>query len=201
MPVPGTTMFIALLAHIGGPLMGMHPHTPPSSMDITIADDNATVVGGQPLRYLITVHNPTQEQTSITVRVSLSPVSQLHADGGAAVANAAAWRSVLEPGSSRSYSIAAIVDPHGTDPNLAATACVHLATDTRAQTCATDLNTIAAGTPRERGFAWLAAILLGLLAVAGTILLERKIRPPLLTPDNAAYPPGPAGQPGGAPPV
>jgi hypothetical protein len=49
----------------------------------------------------------------------------------------------------------------------------------------TDLNTITA--PRERGLAWLASIALGLLAVAGSIWLHRKVTPELLTPANASH--------------
>jgi hypothetical protein len=84
--------------------------------------------------------------------------------------------------------VAGVVDAHAPTPDLAATACLHLAADSPAITCATDLNTMAdAPTPRERSFAWLASIALGLLAVVGAIWLQRRITPELLTPANAPH--------------
>jgi hypothetical protein len=166
-----------------------HLHLTSPSVDVTIADDTTAVVNGQRLRYQITVHNPTETETPVTVRVTLSSVTNLHADQAAVVANAVAWKNTLAPGSTRTYSVAGVVDTDTTTPDLAATACVHLAADTPAVTCDTDLNTVGATTtsPRERSFAWIASIMLGLLAVAGSIWLHRRVTPELLTPANASH--------------
>jgi hypothetical protein len=188
-------MLVALIGHIGGPLMKVptpgadHLYAASPLMGITIADDVETVVSGQPLRYRITVHNPTETETLVTVRVTLSSVTNLHADQAAVVANAVAWKNTLAPGSTRTYSVAGVVDTDTTTPDLAATACVHLAADTPAVTCDTDINTVGATTtsPRERSFAWIASIMLGLLAVAGSIWLHRRVTPELLTPANASH--------------
>ena len=156
MPVPGAMMLVALIAHIGGPMMKVpalgaeHLHLTSPSMGITIADDTAAVVNGQALRYQITVHNSTETETPVTVRVTLSSVTHLHADQAAVVANAVAWKNTLAPGSTRTYSVAGVVDTHAATPDLAATACVHLTADTPAVTCATDLNTVGATTKLPR---------------------------------------------------
>src|SRR5688572_4905481 len=109
MPVPGAMMLVALIAHIGGPMMKVpapgpdHLHLTSPSMDVTIADDTTAVVNGQPLRYQITVHNPTDTETPVTVRVTISSVTNLRADQAAVIANAVAWKNTLAPGSTRTY--------------------------------------------------------------------------------------------------
>jgi hypothetical protein len=187
-------MLVTLIAHIGGPLMKVpapgadHLHPASPLMGITIADDASAVAGGQQLRYRITVHNPTETETPITVRVTLTSITNLQADQAAVVANAVAWKNTLAPGSTHTYTVAGVVDTRTTAPDLAATACVHLTADTPALTCATDLDTLAAPTtPRERSLAWLASIALGILAVLGAIWLERRVKPELLTPANASH--------------
>src|SRR5215218_1715362 len=162
MPVPGTMLLVTLIGQIGGPLMKVPDHflfTPPS-MGITIADDTSAVADGQQLHYRITVQNQTDNETAITVRVTLTSVTNLQADQAAVIANAVAWKNTLAPGTTRTYTVAGTASS-ASDP--AATACVHLAADTPALTCATDLDTLATPTtPRERSLAWLASIALGL---------------------------------------
>ncbi|WP_203913770.1 hypothetical protein [Rhizocola hellebori] len=165
-----------------------HLQTATPLMGITIADDASAVVDGQPLRYQITVHNPTDTDTPITVRVTLSSVTNLQADEATIVSNAVAWKNTLAPGSTRTYTLAGVAQTPTAAPDLAATACIYLTADTPALTCATDLDLIAApASDRTRTMAWLASIVLGLLSVIGAIWLDRKIRPELLTPDNAAH--------------
>jgi len=165
MPVPGATTLIALIAHIGGPLLGMPtPDTAllaaPPSMGITIAGDTATFANGHPVHYRVTVHNPTDTFSTIIARMTFSSAANPQATHDAR----------LRPASTVTYPVAG------------AATSLHL---TAALTYATNLNTIT--TSRERSLAWLASLALGLLAVAGSIWLHRKVTPDLLTPANASH--------------
>lgn len=206
MPVPTAQILVALLAHIGGPLMQAsspdpnndHHHLVPE-MRITVGDDLARVAVGQQLRYQVTVSNPGSTETPVTIKLTLSPdaVTSLQARDAAIVANAVAWKHLLKPGETRSYSLDGVVASRVDTPDLAVTACVHLTPEAPAVTCATDLNAIAEPARDTSGpYTWLAAGLLALLAVIGAIWLQKKIQPPMLTPANAD-----PGQPGGAPSV
>ncbi|HCT80217.1 MAG TPA: hypothetical protein DGG94_21080 [Micromonosporaceae bacterium] len=208
MPVPAAQILVAVLTHIGGPLMPLPAPEPAYSpaeptVKISIADDIGEVTVGQPVRYQVIVSNTTVTEAAITVKLTLSPamITELQSDNAAVVANAVAWKHMLPAGETRTYSVAGVVDSKVKAADLAATACVHLTAEAPALTCATDMNVVSPeSTPRT--YAWLAALFLGLLAVAGSVWLQKKITPELLTPSNAAAALGDdPGQPGGAPPV
>ncbi len=180
MPVPGTITLIALIAHIGGPLLRMPSpdaalYTTAPSMGITITDDTPAVATGQPSHYRVTVHT----LSTITFRVtfpSASSASSAYSASSVTDALSVAWNNTLPTGSTHTVS---------SRPHLDATACLHPTPDSPALTYATAPDTTT--TPRERSLAWLASLLLGLLAVAGSIWLHRKVTPDLLTPANAAH--------------
>lgn len=210
MPVPTAKMLVALIVYIAGPMMEV-PAEPeqeqtatPSAVAISIADDTGSVVGGQAVRYRVTISNATEVPTPVTIRLTLSSgtITELKAESAAVIANAVAWKNTLAAGTSRTYSVAGIIDAPAKAGKIAATACVHLSPEETALSCVTDLNLISAPASRERNVAWLLAILLGLLAAAGAIWLQKKITPEPLTPANAdATPIDNLGRPSGAPPV
>jgi hypothetical protein len=172
------------------------------AVNITIADDagSTAVVNGQLIRYQIKVMNSAETESAVTVRLSLpaGALSEISADQAAIVADAAAWRLTLGAGETRTYAISATVST--SKPDLSATACVHSSKAVLA--CATDLDRVDNQDP-VRGYAWIASILLGFLAVALSLWLQRAIQPEFLTPANAAITYGNRtenpGQPGGAP--
>lgn len=202
MPIPAAQVLVALIAHIGGPLMHLGViHDPASPVQVTIADHVAQVSAGQTVTYEVTVSNPSTSETPVMVKMTLSPAvfSALHAQDAAIIANAVAWKNQLHPGETRIYTVAGVLDSKVDVPDLAATACVHLDAESPALTCATDLDVVS-NPVDQRWLVWSLSIFLGLAAVAGSVWLHRRVNPPLLTPANAhlAYA---AQEPGGAPSV
>lgn len=197
---------VALLAYVGGPLMGIPVSEPIHTPDLTIsiADNQSTIGLGDQVRYEVTVTNETDAAAPVTIKLHLPPstVSGLQAENAAVLANAIAWKGLLAAGQSLTYSASGSVASDTPASDLSATACVYITPEESAVTCATDINAVATVPDDSRRFAWLAAILLGLLATAGSIWLQKKVTPELLTPDNAAAAfGGTPGRPGGAPSV
>lgn len=201
---PAAHTLITMLAYVGGPLMGISAPTDTSvpPVNITIADDagSTAVVNGQLIRYQIKVMNSAETESAVTVRLSLpaGALSEISADQAAIVADAAAWRLTLAAGETRTYAVSATVNT--SKPDLAATACVHSSSAVLA--CATNVDQVQ-NQEQMRSYAWIAAIILGFLAVALSLWLQHAIRPEFLTPANAAMTYGNGtdnpGQPGGAP--
>jgi hypothetical protein len=186
MPIPAAQVLVALIAHISGPLMLFHE--PASPMHVSIADHVAKVTRGQTVRYEVTVSNPSTSETPVMVKMTLSPavLHAIEADNAAVVANAVAWKNLLNPGETRIYTVAGVLDSKVDTSDLAATACVHANADSPALTCATDLDVVAPFPSNGRWIMWSAAVALGLFAAAASIWLQRRITPPLLTPLNAS---------------
>lgn len=213
MPVPAANIVLAVLAHIGGPLMAVpSPAEDPkpdkadshSRMTISIADNMHEVRGGQRVRYQIMVSNPTRTEAPVTIRLTLpsSVVTSIRAEQATVVANAVAWKNRLAAGETRSYFLMGTVERRVDASDIAITACLHAASEAPALTCATDLNSVAAGPTDSPGLTWIAAIVFGLLAAMGAVWLQKKIQPDRLTPANAASTYGEEpGQPGGTPSV
>jgi hypothetical protein len=209
MLVPAAHVVMALIAHISGPLMGISPalssSEPPPPMQITIADDVAKVRGSETVTYEVIVVNPSGFRLPVLVQVTLAPAvfSEIRAEDGTIVANAIAWKGLLNRGRTRVLMVVGVLHSTVDAPDLAATACVHLSADTPALACATDVDTIIPP-PDRRWITWSAAIALGLVAVAGSVWLQRKVTPAPLTPASAHAefgPPDVPSQPGGAPSV
>jgi hypothetical protein len=226
MPVLVAQIAVSLIAHLGGPLMGVTPalssEPPPLSpkpprlssaplsaepppMQITISDEVTRVRGGENVAYEVIVINPRGFRLPVLVNVTLAPAafSEIKAEDAIIVANALTWKGVLNTGRTRVLMVSGLLRSNMDARDLAATACVHLSPDTPPLACATDLDVIVAP-PNGRWITWTAAIALGLLAVAGSVWLQRKITPALLTPASARSefgPPDVPSQPGGAPSV
>jgi hypothetical protein len=172
-------------------------------MQVTIADDVANVRGGETVRYEVIVINPRGFALPVLVNVTLAPAvfSEIKAEDAIIVANAVAWKGVLNRGRTRVLMVVGVLHSKVDARDLAATACVHLDPDSPALACGTDLDVVVAP-PDRRWIMWTAAVALGLLAVAGSLWLQRKITPALLTPANAHAEfdrPEVPSQPGGAP--
>jgi hypothetical protein len=183
---PSALMLVALLTHIGGPFMGSVP-----SVGVSIS---STVSAHQNISYQITVRNSSDVSAPVTVRLTVPPgtLSELKAADAAVIANAVAWKAHLAAGEMRTFSLTGTVSAPST---LEAVACVHDAADSPALACATNHQEIQTD-HLVRKYAWIASITLGALAVAGTLLLHRRIRPEFLTPPTAGTL---AREPGGAP--
>jgi hypothetical protein len=174
-------------------------------MQITIADDVTKVQAGQKVTYEVIVINPRGFRLPVLVNVTLAPAAfaEIKAEDALVVANAVAWKGVLNYGRTRVLMVVGILHSKVDAPDLAATACVHLSSDSPALACATDRDVIVAP-PNRKWITWGAAIALGLVAMAGSVWLQRKITPAPLTPATARAefgPPDVPSQPGGAPPV
>lgn len=207
LPFHTASLLVAVLSHLGGPMLslaGTAPTdpAPPSAGDqvgISVDDVARRVTAGDLVNYVITVRGGSREMP-ITVRMDLpAAITELRADGATVIGTAVAWRTMVQPAETRTYTLAGRVDRKARAADLAVTACIHHGSDTTALSCATDLNEIIEP-PALRGLAWVGAAMLGALATVGTLWLQKRIKPELLTPANAHTLVGePAKQPGGAP--
>lgn len=175
---------------------------------ISIADGVQQVSAGQMVRYQVVVRNSGTAEAPLTIKLTVPgrAVTGLRAEEAAVVANAVAWKNVVSPGESRTYSLSGRIEPETRQRELAVTACVHERPGAPAVACATDLNELFAAGPDDGGarrFAWIGAIAFGILAAIGALWLYRKVNPEPLTPatvQEAALPAAPvSSQPGGAP--
>jgi hypothetical protein len=164
---------------------------------ISIADNARHVRGGDRVRYEITVTNTAPEEAPVTVSLTLpsAVMSRIEAQDAAVVANAVAWKRRMAGGESRTYVVSGTIDPAVSTRDLRVTACAQFGS---ASTCTTDRNQIDTPAPVRR-LAWIAAIIFGLLAVAGAIWLHKRIRPEPLTPGTTPPNPPNTELPGGAP--
>jgi hypothetical protein len=197
---PSALMLISLFAHVGGPFMEL-PAPPAPPVGITMADNTSSIAAGQTVRYRVTVK--ATESSSVTIRLTVPPgtMSSLTTTDAAVIANAVAWKADLIAGETRTFFLAGTVAP-GSAESLEAVACVHLNADAPALTCASDRNNLQ-NDHLVRDYAWIASIILGLVAVLGALWLHRRIRPEFLTPANATLtigvpPVSPSEFPGGS---
>ncbi|WP_117215274.1 DUF11 domain-containing protein [Allorhizocola rhizosphaerae] len=164
---------------------------------ISIADNTRVVRGGDRVRYEITATNPTPDEAPVTVSLTLPPtvVTRIEAQDAAVIANSVAWKRRMAGGESKTYVLSGTIDPAVRARDLRVTACVQVGT---ASTCRTDRNQIDTPAPIRR-LAWIAAIIFGLLAVAGALWLHKRIQPEPLAPGNTPPSTPNAELPGGAP--
>ncbi|WP_020521050.1 DUF11 domain-containing protein [Catelliglobosispora koreensis] len=197
---PAAHTLFAMLAYAGGPLMGVTDRpaeTFPPAVNIAIADEARSVAKGQLTEYTLRVENNSGSELPVTIRLTLPAgvFSTVDATDATVVANAAAWRTTLAAGETRTLTISGTVDAHASRSDIPATACVH--TSAGVPACATDLNQVQ-DNEGVRRYAWLVAIMLGFAAVLLSLWLQRIVRPEFLTPEVARREYGPR-QPGGAP--
>jgi hypothetical protein len=208
LPFHTASLLVAVLSHLGGPMLGLAGTAPTDpappaptggQVGITVDDVAHRVSPGDLVNYVITVRGGATEMP-ITVRLDLpAALTELRAEGATIIGTGVAWRTTVKPAETRTYTVAGRVDRKAPAADLAVTACVHRGSDTTALSCATDLNEIVEP-PALRGLAWIGAAMFGALATVGTLWLQKRIRPELLTPANAHTLFGDApGQPGGAP--